>query len=373
MPRDQQPPGRPTFKYVRSTAASVNDLLSRQQSRFDSTIEGARFFFPKNGEHVVRILPWHDHEHWAMTPVWEHRFVGVHNSNYLCLQLMQQKRCPICEEERAIKQRDPEAAKKIAAKLRYYLYILERRGLNSEEPQVWNIWDKLHRSILLQTKSSRGDIIEPADPDNGFDMVFVKSGSGMHADYDGFKFDQQPCPIFTDPKKQQRTLEFLVAHPLDSLLVYKTAAYLEQVMGGTVAEPDEDLEGPEPVEEAPRRRARVGASEEETPSWRRAAAPNGEEDDDDEAPLPNGDEDEEEQDDEETKEQRRDRDIDEEDEAADVQVAPVDPPLRRRREPEPEPTPRRRTTGNGDDGRPVQPPQARAADRRPSSSRYNRD
>jgi hypothetical protein len=362
---------------VRTTPASVNDLLTRQQSRFDSTIEGGHFWYPKNGEHALRILPWHDHEHWAMAPVWEHRFVGVHNSNYLCLQLMLQKRCPICEEERAIKARDPEAAKKIAAKSRYYLYVLDRRGLNSEEPLVWNIWDKLHRSILLQTKSSRGDIIEPAEPDNGFDMVFVKSGSGMIADYDGFKFDQQPCPIFTDPKKQRRLLEWLVEHPLDSLLSYKTPTYLEQVMGGTVAEPDDELDNPEP-EDAPRRPRTTAAAlvddADEAPPPRRASTPTALDDEDDEdSPLPNGDEDE----DDPTKrrdDREADADEDEDDEAADEQAAaPAEPPLRQHRRPEPEPAPepRRRApaSANGP-GRERPPLRAVQPAPRPGSSRY---
>ncbi len=392
MPRDNRPSGQPPrrqFNFVKSTAAEVNEILtSRPQSSFDSTIEGARMFYPKNGEHIVRILPWHGQNHFAMgtplTPpaIWEHRFVGVHNSNYLCLSHMLRKRCPICEEARALQAREPEKAKKIAAKSRLYFYVLDRRSANANEPQVWNVWDRLHRSILLQTKSSRGDVINPADPNEGYDMVFLKTSTGPQmADYDGFRFDQQPCPIFDDSEAQQKLLEWLMDHPLPSLLHYKTAEYLDEIMTGTSPEHDElddraeTAPEPEPEqEEAPRHHPRAAAPP--PPS----AASN---------PLPNGDEDDEDPEDDEDEVDEPDIEEPEEEDAA----PPSDPPLRRRPEPAPaserQAAPadrqqrraaddRRRPSGNGEDGRarPRSTPSARPAapsGSRPGGSRYNRD
>src|SRR4051812_42334164 len=93
------------FKYKKRTADDVKKRAEQSGGRFDSPlIGGVDFFRPKNGENVVRILPatWDEHEHYGLD-VWMHRFIGADNSNYLCLNKMQGKRCPACEEHKLAK------------------------------------------------------------------------------------------------------------------------------------------------------------------------------------------------------------------------------------------------------------------------------
>jgi hypothetical protein len=376
----------PTFNYVQGTAADFNDIMARAPSGFDSPIEGARSFFPKNGEHFIRILPWSDHKHWAMgtnlTPplVWQHNFVGTRGGTYLCINRMKNNlRCPICEEARAMQRRDPEAAKKIAAKSRLYLYVLDRKAANPEEPLVWSIWHQLHNSIMATTKSLRGNVIFPANPKEGYDMGFIKTvpGPGM-ANYDSIRFDTEPSPILDDPDRQKKLLQWLAEHPLDSLLSFKTPQYLEEIMSGTGAEPDAELD----AEEAGEDTVEVEAAPQPRRPARAAAAPMPED-----SPLPNGDEDEDE--DEELDEDPEADEPEDADEEADEQVAPAAPPPRdpelraRRREPEaprrtePERSDRRRPSGNGNVDRDAPPMRTAPAPRpqRPPErgSRYNRD
>jgi hypothetical protein len=198
---------------------------------------------------VIRFLPptFEPNKHYGLD-VWVHSFVGSGNGSYLCLLKMQNKSCPICRASQECRSRHEEdEAKQLEAKKQVLTWIVDRDG-KSKMPQLYAVSWTMDRDIVVLSKDKRkGEALYIDDPDQGYDVSFTRTGTGLNTRYPGLQIDRDPSPISDDPSEQDKILEYVTDNPLPSVLYYCTGDYLAKVMEGTTEEPDQ-------VEERPRRK-----------------------------------------------------------------------------------------------------------------------
>ncbi len=202
--------------------------------------DGVRVFTPRIDEqNRIRILPptWDNPEHFGYD-VWVHYGIGANNSAFLCLKLMKGEHCPICEQlttKQALE--DPVYAKKLKAKRKVVVYIIDRK---EEEvgPKVWAMPWQLDKTLVIQARDEdTGAILRIDRPDDGYDVYFdtVKGATKDIAyTYEGEKIARKSSPISTDPKLMDKILEYIVEHPIPSVLEYKPAKYIQAVFSGSL-------------------------------------------------------------------------------------------------------------------------------------------
>jgi len=123
------------FTYVPRT---IEDVRKRSElsSRFDNPFNPKfRKFKARQGDNTVRFLPatFQPGKHFGID-VWIHPRVGSTNSDYLCLQKMKSKRCPICDAEAdARRSGETEDAKKYAPVHKVLCWILDRNAGKDDE------------------------------------------------------------------------------------------------------------------------------------------------------------------------------------------------------------------------------------------------
>lgn len=265
------------FTYRPRSEESVKARAERQGGSFDKIFkDGIDTWTADVGDNVVRILPptWEDHDHYGYT-VWVHGWVGPDNSSYLCPRKMNSKRCPICEAARDAKDAgETEEEKALKPQERILCWIVDRDDKDLL-PMVWNMsWtqDREINSICYIKRT--GKIILIDHPDEGFDLSFKRQGTKLNTKYYGWQVDRDPSPISDDQKEQDRILDYVLENPIPSILNFYDDAYLEQMLTGTVAETDKDLDDSdrdgEPRDEPRRRddRRSGGRNDEERPARR---------------------------------------------------------------------------------------------------------
>lgn len=136
------------------------------------------FFKAKEGKNIIRILP-----PWSKEGVWYKEATlhyGLQNDSgkeraYPCLQMFG-KDCPICNKKDEFAQ-GGEEDKKIAERLRprtkYYANVMDRA---TGKVMIWGFSAKTLSTLLSYTSDpDYGDI---SDPEEGFDLVIERQGTG---------------------------------------------------------------------------------------------------------------------------------------------------------------------------------------------------
>jgi gp32 DNA binding protein like len=238
--------------------------------RFDSIFkQGFDTYRPKAGDNAIRILPptWDGFEHYGFD-VWVHGYVGVDKGSYLCLKKMTGKPCPICDAaEEAKEAGETEDAQKMGATRRVAIWLIDRND-DSLTPQLYAMPWGTDKEIMNQASDPRsGKTLMIDHPDDGYDILFKKTGEGIKTRYGAFKIDRDPTPIADKQKDQDEVMDFIQENPIPDVLNYFPPAYLAKIMEGTAEEKDEldeevDKETGE-VTTARERRARTGRTDDE--------------------------------------------------------------------------------------------------------------
>ena len=339
------------FTYVPRTIDEVRKR-SELASRFDNPFNPKfRKFKARQGDNTVRFLPatFQPGKHFGID-VWIHPRVGSTNSDYLCLQKMKSKRCPICDAEAdARRSGETEDAKKYAPVHKVLCWILDRNAGKDDEfdPLLYPMTEYNDKDIADVSENKKTGAVIPIDnPTEGFDVTFRRTGEGLRTRYSAWQVDRDPTPIADDSRTYEEIIDFLNDNPLPSVLKYYDEKYLEGILNGTREEKDEDLDNEEDDEE-----------EEETPRTRRTRQVEEEiapDDDDEEEEDEDDDDDSEEESDEDDEESDSDDDEeedsdDEEDEESDEPAEEETRPARRRVT---SPPPKRKVGGTSGRARP---------------------
>ena len=161
-----------------------------------------------------------------------HAWIGIEQSNYLCLRAHQGKPCPICREAmRAQQAGEEEEKKKLQAQTRHLAYILDRDGDDPTVPHIFSMsytQDKDIAAVCWDRKT--GEDLWLDDPDQGFDLAFDRAGTGIKTRYSGYRVDRSPSPLFPNPRKQAEILDWVADHPIPDLLQFYPPEVLERAI-----------------------------------------------------------------------------------------------------------------------------------------------
>lgn len=202
-------------------------------SDFDRLVKnGVKVWKPADGENRIRLLPatWPDAKHYGFD-IYVHYNVGPDGGSYLDLDKMQGKPDPITEEYQRIRRlgdATDEELKKLRSGQRVGVYLIDRA--NEEEGVQFYAMSKTMDIEISTLTSSENELINPDDPDGGYDVLFKKTGKGLKTKYTGIAIARRSTPLGKD-----KWLDWAVDNPIPSMLQYFTYDEIDKVYGGSGA------------------------------------------------------------------------------------------------------------------------------------------
>lgn len=257
------------FKYKSRSKESWEKRAEQSgYSRRSMFKEGVTIFRPKDGDNLIRIFPptFEDAEHYGLE-IFVHYGIGPDRDSFLCPNKMLNQPCPVCEERsRAMNDDDKEYADKLNPKKRVLTYVLDR---DEEEKgnQLWSMPWTLDADITTLAVDKRtGEVLDVDDPEDGYDVEFMKRGKGRNTEYAGVAIARRKSEL-----GDEDALEAVVEMPLDETLVYFEYDDIAQVFGGSAPDREEEEEDDEDDDdEIPRRKKKKkkkAKKEKRKPNW----------------------------------------------------------------------------------------------------------
>ena len=184
---------------------------------------------PSEGDNRFRIVPptWERPEHYAYD-IYVHYGVGPDRQTYLDLHKMKGLPDPITEERaRAVKDGDEEYAKELRTTRRALIYLVDRNAPR-EGVQAWAMPQGMDSDLMnLAIDKETGEVLSIDDPDEGYDVEFHKSGTGIKTKYEALSIARRSSPLGDD-----RWLQYAVDRPLPDQLVFFDYDHIAQAFGG---------------------------------------------------------------------------------------------------------------------------------------------
>jgi hypothetical protein len=282
------------FKYRGRSADTVHKLATQQGGSYDSFIvDRFQTLKVKEGEHTFRILPytWDDTkkwgDHWAVE-IFVHGNVGPENNQYLCLRKMLGKHCPVCEKQRELeKAGEDDDAKEIRIQNKWVCWAIDRDN-EKAGPLVWSVPFTLNRELCLRSEDKRsGSVLLIDDPEEGYDVSFIRDGSGLKTRYNRVDVARESSPLSESVKQRKAWLEFVNENPVPEVLNYYQAEYIDNVLNGNQEETDKDLDrkaSRSRDDDEPRGRSARGRDEDEVEEETKPRSAKRSRDEDEESP-----------------------------------------------------------------------------------------
>jgi hypothetical protein len=231
-------------KYRAVNAAKLKERGSRTSSRFDNIfIDNITQFKAAAGTNILRLVKDPDADYFGEV-IWVHSYVGVKNSTYLCLKKMKEKPCPICDmADEANRAGDKDERYQLEAKERVIAYVIDRQD-EKAGLKVWDMSWTMERDVADACINKRtGGHIDIAHPDTGYDIFFQRQGKTKNnTRYFGLQIDRESTPLSENQRQADDWVDEVQERPLLSLLKYKDAEYLADMLSGKVDEKDEEEE-----------------------------------------------------------------------------------------------------------------------------------
>ena len=158
--------------------------VDRERGKLDEIRRGGtRFWTPKEGASLIRILPPYTGEDWYKE-AWFHFGVGVDRKPIVCARRLQDEACYICEQVDGLRKsedpRDVELSTQIASRRRVFYNIIDLDDIESGV-QVFSSGVTIFKELLMYVADPDwGDI---TDPEQGYDIVLDREGTGIDTKY----------------------------------------------------------------------------------------------------------------------------------------------------------------------------------------------
>ncbi len=206
----------------------------------DSFIESAiQTYTPAKGDNWLRILPptWKDPKHYGHD-VYVHYGIGPDRQAYLCSEKGGRGECPICEERTTLARKGlTDSAAELRPTYRIAVYTIDRRAPD-KGPLCWLMPYRIDQELVTASQDKRtGEVLWIDDPEAGYDIEFNRSGEGLHTQYTGVRIGRNPSPLGIP-----EALDFVQAHPLPDIFIYRERETIEKALAGTALAPNEKAE-----------------------------------------------------------------------------------------------------------------------------------
>jgi len=211
---------------------------------YDNLFKGVKTYKAAEGRNIVRILPptWPKASHYGY-PIWVHYGVGPKEAAYLCLRenkTSPYKRCPLCEELYSLGARaTPEDRKALLPTQSIIYYILDRN-----QPQqgvlLWRVSGTADSEIAAQSVNRRkGSVLNIVDPEEGYDLEFMRSGQKLNTRYRGYQVVREDSPMTDDDRHFEEVLDIIFDKPLPETLNFYKPEHIEAVYSGKVSDEED--------------------------------------------------------------------------------------------------------------------------------------
>ncbi|MBA7640261.1 hypothetical protein ES703_47926 [subsurface metagenome] len=158
---------------------------------------GTRFWTPKEHSNLIRILPPYSGEDWYKE-TWFHFGIGVDRKPIACARRLLDEACYICEQVDELRKsedpRDVELPTQIASRRRVFYNIIDLDDVESGV-QIFSSGVTIFKELLMYVADPDwGDI---TDPEEGYDIVIEREGTGIDTKYT-VRAKKNPTPLI-DP------------------------------------------------------------------------------------------------------------------------------------------------------------------------------
>lgn len=247
---------RPKFEYNPRTASDLKRRATQGGTSRDGFVNAdVKFFTPKPGDNRIRVLPptWENADHFGFE-VFVHYGVGTDNSAYACLDknasATESGPCPVCaERSRADSSGEKEYADSLRPNKRVSVYVVDR-DRQQEGVLFWNMPWTVDRDLCARAVDKiTGEVYNLDDPESGYDVTFTREGQGQTTKYIGTEIARRPSPLSDDPAQQQVWLDYALAHPIPTQIMYHSAEHIAKVFSGQASA--ETKPEPQPTARAP--------------------------------------------------------------------------------------------------------------------------
>lgn len=220
-----------SFQYQRRTADDLKKRAAQGANDFDKIVrDDVKMYKVADGENRIRILPgtWKDAKHYGYD-IFVHFGVGPDRGSYLDLAKMKDEPDPITEErERERNERHPDEkyVKELDSKKRVGVWLIDRNN-EREGVQFWAMPWTLDRDIVkVSVDRDSGEVLPVDDPQEGYDVIFDKSGQKDRTEYTGVSIARRPSPLGKDA-----WLDYAVDNPIPDILQFYSYEHIAKAFG----------------------------------------------------------------------------------------------------------------------------------------------
>lgn len=232
------------YRYEARDPEKTRERGSKGAHDYDSIVKpGIKMFRPNDGDNRIRILPptWKDPkpEHYGLD-VYVHYAVGADRGSYLCLHKMLGKPDPVHEaREEARKELDGDEGNKdlekyvkdLEAKRRVGIWLIDRDH-EKEGPQFWAMPWTMDRDIIQVMSDKRtGEVLNIDDPEDGYDVEFVKKGAKDRTEYLGVAIARRKSEL-----GDSKWMKYARENPIPDILNYYDYEHIAKAFGGKGAQ-----------------------------------------------------------------------------------------------------------------------------------------
>lgn len=235
------------FGYQKRTVSDIENKIIESSSSYKSYfIQKYKEFKPKDGENYIRILPplgfvfpKHITPHYGIS-LYLHFLMTSPKATVICPKRTTdfkpshiEDRCPICDDvARLFASGQAEKVKtlRLKAQKKTLVWVLDFKNTAEATPLLFGIASTLDLGFIKLCKDrSTGEIYNLDDPDFGFNIYFDKTKEFGGTKYVGEAKDSRPSAV------DASHLEFVLANPLPSVLLWRGYDELHSLYGGEVA------------------------------------------------------------------------------------------------------------------------------------------
>lgn len=237
----------PKYQYRARKTEDVEKRATQKGNDYAGAfIDGVKVYKKRDGENWIRIMPptWTKEEnpeycndegpnHYGID-VWVHEYFGPSGSTGLCnLKMNLDKSCFLCSARmRAEDAGDEDEAKKLKPRKKVLVGLVDMKDEKAGVQFYLMPWG-LDRDIAIVSKDRRsGEIYLIDDPDYGYGVFFDVTGKDISTKYVGASLERKSAAITNEQ------LDYIIEHPLPSVLNYRTNDELEALYGGEPADDD---------------------------------------------------------------------------------------------------------------------------------------
>lgn len=156
-----------------------------EMTKMKNALGSGKWFKPKDGKNQIRILPpWSKEGKWAFALALHYGFKDEEGRDraHPCMKQWKGVRCPACDMLSLLKKVDgaEKIVEKMNPKTKYYVNLIDRK-VGDDKVFIYGLSAKLLNEILAYDDDE--DYGNVTDPEEGYDFVLEKTGSGLTTRY----------------------------------------------------------------------------------------------------------------------------------------------------------------------------------------------